>query len=255
MTRIMSQNTITVAYEGKVNLKELELLVSNCSKLVHSLSTDIAGESGIQWEVTDLQPGSATLTFTGEHAPPEKVHAVVNAWEVIGYSVEKGEQVPYPDKIKKCIDGITRQLNGRVLAARFETEHSSFKVRGEDVVFQLPKPGLRTALGTVKGKVQKLSTRTKPQIVLYDHLFDNAVTCHLDEDRKKEMLGYLDKIVTVFGKVSRDTQTGRAKSIRDIKDIKRLREVAPGDYEKARGVLAWMGDEPAEKLIRQLRDG
>lgn len=251
---IMSQNKITVAYEGKVNLRDLESLVSNCSKLVHSLSNDIVGESDIEWEVTDLQPGSAMLTFTGNHAHLEKVQAVVNAWEVIGSCVERGEHVPYPDKIKRYIDGITRQLNGRVFAARFETANRSYIIQGKDLVFQLPKPGFHTALGAVKGKVQKLSTRGNPQIVLYDHLFDNAVTCHLDPERKHEMLQYLDAVVIVSGMVSRDSQSGRAKSIRDITDISQPREVTPGDYEKTQGLLAWMGDEPAEKLIRQLRD-
>ena len=28
-----------------------------------------------------------------------------------------------------------------------------------------------------------------------------------------------------------------------------------GGYKKARGILSWLGDEPAEKMIRDLRDG
>lgn len=29
----------------------------------------------------------------------------------------------------------------------------------------------------------------------------------------------------------------------------------PGSYKNARGCLAWLGDEPAEDMIRRLRDG
>lgn len=44
-----------------------------------------------------------------------------------------------------------------------------------------------------------------------------------------------------------------AEAIEQNNDV--LRSVEPGSYKKARGVLSWAGDEPAEVSIRRLRDG
>ncbi len=253
----MSENRITIAYEGKVSPKDVSALVNNFAALVEILSRDVAHAADIDWEVEKIQGGSASLTFAGTHVHPHKVQTVVRAWQVIGESVQRGEQVPYPDKIKKHIDGITHQLNGRVTAAHFKTGKHFFEIQSADVVPQLPSTGSHTALGSVKGRVQAISTRKNLRLTLFDHLFDKAVTCHFESDMKTktELLGYLDKDVLVAGRVTRDARTGHAKSIREVTSIEEVRRVEPDAYKKTRGALSWMGDEPAEKLIRQLRDG
>ena len=61
------------------------------------------------------------------------------------------------------------------------------------------------------------------------------------------------RIVDVTGAVSRDFVTDRPSSIRDITGIEVVEEGSSSGYRAARGVLT--ATEPAEKLIRQMRDG
>ena len=253
----MSHNSISLTYEGKVSPKDVSALVSNFAALVQLLTDEIADTKDIDWEVAKFQGGSATLTFSGTHTQPQNVQVVVRAWEEIGASVKSGTQVPYSDKIKKHIDGITKQLNGRVTAAHFVTHRKHFTIQSGDVVPQLPVAKTFAALGSVKGRVETISIRREPRLVVYDHIFDKAVTCHLEPERKKELLDYMDKEVLVSGKVTRDARTGQAKSIREISNIEEVFEfeVDPDSYKETKGSLAWMGAEPAEKMIKRAWNG
>ncbi len=71
---------------------------------------------------------------------------------------------------------------------------------------------------------------------------------------KEEIKKYWDEEVLVTGQVERNLRTGLAKSIRQVTAIERAPEIDPEGYKKTRGLLAWMGNEPAEKLIRHVRD-
>ena len=106
----MSRNHITVAYEGKVSPKDAKALVSNFAALIESLSVEVADAKDIEWEVSEFQGGSASITFAGTHDLPRSVQEVVSAWETIGTSLKHGSQVPFSNKVKKHIDGITKQL-------------------------------------------------------------------------------------------------------------------------------------------------
>lgn len=253
----MPENRLTIAYKGKVSPKNVTALVEHFASLVEIMSRDIALASDIDWEVDDFRGGSASLTFKGKHDQPQKVQTVLSAWETIGEFVKRGEQVPYSDKIKKHIDGITEQLNGAVTAAYFQAGDKRVEILSDDVVPQLPSAGLHTALGSVKGRVQAISTRNNIRLTLFDHLFDRAVTCHLEPDSmsKAKLLDLLDKNVIVAGTVRRDARTGHAKSIRNITSIDEVEEIAPDAFKATRGILDRIDDEPAETLIRRLRDG
>ena len=251
----MSRNTITVAYEGKVSPKDVKALVNNFASIVELLSEEVADTKDIDWEVSEFQGGSASITFAGSHDHLRSVQAVVTAWETIGTSLKHGSPIPYSDKIKKHIDGITKQLNGRVTAARFMTHSKSYTVHRADIVTQLPASRTFTSLGSIRGRVETISIRKKPRLTVYDHLFDKAVTCHLDPDQESRLLEFMDKNVFVAGKVTRDTQTGQAKSIRDITVIEEINEADDDSYKTTKGALAWMGDEPAEKMIKRVWNG
>lgn len=250
----MSDKRITIAYEGIVHLAEFESLVTNFKSLVNNLSREVANASNIEWEIAELNAGSAFLTVEGHHPDADKVPTVVNAWASMGASLQRGEAIPYSDTIKESVDGLLQPLNGKVSAARWGTVNAEYKITRSQVVRQLPSAGTVYTLGIVKGRVQTITTRNKLQFTLFDHLSNNAVYCQLDPQMKEEIRKYWDEEVLVSGQVERNLRTGLAKSIRQVTAIERAPKVDPEAYKKTRGLLAWMGDEPAEKLIRRVRD-
>lgn len=251
----MSRNSITVAYEGKVSPRDAKALINNFAALVELLSDEVANAKDIKWEVSKIEGGSASITVVGTHDLPQSVQAVVSAWETIGTSLKRGTPIPYSNKVKKHIDGITKQLNERVTAARFVTQRKSFEILHADIVAQLAHSETFTSFGSVKGRVQTISTRREPKITVYDHLFDKAVTCHLDPSQEHQLLEYMNKEVLVAGKVTRDALTGQAKSIREISLIEEIEKADDDSYRTTRGSLSWMGDEPAEKMIKRAWNG
>lgn len=252
---VMSQNCITVAYEGRVSPGDAKALVNHFAAIVDLLSEEAADAREIDWEVTDFQGGSASITFEGTHNLPESVQAVVMAWETIGASLKDGSPVPYSARVKKHIDGITKPLDARVTAVRLLTQSKCFTIYRSEIVPQLSISGSFTSLGSVRGRVQTISTRRKLSLTVYDHLFDKAVVCHLDPDQEGQLLEYMNKEVLVAGKVTRDALTGQAKSIREITLIEEISEIDDDSYKATRGALAWMGNEPAEKMIKRAWNG
>lgn len=250
----MSDKRIMIAYEGIVHLAEFESLVTNFKSLVNNLSREVANTSNIEWEIAELNAGSAFLTVEGHHPDEDKVPTVVNAWARMGSSLQRGESIPYSDAIKESVDGLLQPLNGKVSAARWGTANADYKITKSQIVRQLPSARTAYTLGTVKGRVQTITTRNKLQFTLFDHLSNNAVHCQLDPLMKEEIRKYWDEEVLVAGQVERNLRTGLAKSIRQVTTIERAPKVDPEAYKKTRGLLAWMGDEPAEKLIRRVRD-
>jgi hypothetical protein len=91
--------------------------------------------------------------------------------------------------------------------------------------------------------------------VLYDQIFDRAISCYLGEDQESQMRDAWGRRVLVMGKVGREPLHGRAVVIREITRIEILRDTEPGSYRRARGV--WQraaGADPPEQVIRRLRD-
>ena len=67
--------------------------------------------------------------------------------------------------------------------------------------------------------------------------------------------GEADDPPKVVGRVSREPVTGKPISIRDIRQVKLLDDVAPGTYRQAREAVPWEpGDMMPEEAIRLLRD-
>lgn len=252
---VMSRNCITVAYEGRVSPRDAKALLSHFAAIAELLSEEVADAKEIDWEVTNIGGGSASISLKGTHDLPESVQAVVMAWETIGTSLKDGSTVPYSDKVKRHIDGIAKQLNARVTAVRFLTASKSFTIHRSEFVPQLSDSGSFTTLGSVRGLVQTISTRRKLSLTVYDHLFDKAVVCHLNPDQEDQLLEYMNKEVLVTGRVTRDALTGQARSVREITHIEEISEIDDDSYKVTRGALAWMGNEPAEKMIKRAWNG
>lgn len=250
----MADNTLTIELEGDVTLADFAHSVMHFNRLVTELSNEVAGDADIEWYIDDLQAGSALATITGIHADGAVVQTVIQAYEKVGEALQTYRPIPFSRAVEREATAISSLIDGKITAVRFQTARADFVVYSEFTPDLKPSAKPHTSFGTVKGRVQTLSSRGKLKFTLYDSIFDKSITCYLNSGQEETMKDVWGKLVTVTGYVTRDPDTGRAKTVRNITDIEPIRLVVPGSYQRARGALSWITGEPAELLIRQLRD-
>ena len=249
----MPLNTLTLALEGDVSLREFSEAMQHFHDLVKGLSQEIAGSVRIDWAIEDLEAGSAVAVVRGTSEQPQVVARVVSAYATIGHALASGDPIPYSETVSRYAQAITRVLNGRISSIRFQTETDEAIIASPSAT-QAAR-GLDYALGSVKGKVQMLTERTRLKFTLYDAIFDRAVTCYLSEDQRDVMREAWGKRAIVSGRVGRRPDTGHPVVIREIKSVTILEPPEPGGFESARGILAaGSSGETAEQRVGRMRD-
>ncbi len=250
----MSKETITFALDGTVTLELFANALEKLNSLLQSLSKEVVNNASIEWNIEELIAGSASATFRGESKDTIAVERVVEAYESIGEALAYGAEIPFPEHIRRNALDITDIMNGKITSIRFETSDRDF------VISSKPKSGEKTApikysLGSVKGKIQTVSSRKRLSFIVWDSLYDRPVRCYLKEGEEELIRKAWGKLAIVSGKIGRQVETGRPIVIREVNSIRTIDEPEPGSYKKAKGIFPWKpGDEEPEILLRRLRD-
>jgi len=250
----MTKDSITFGLEGEVILDEFKAAINNFDLLLKELSKEVGQETKVDWVIEELQAASATVTLRGICDEAKVVEQIVDAYEIIGESLQFGREIPYSSPVRKYAFALTNILNGRIIAIRFETQAKDFFVSVRVLEGQKTVP-MRYTLGSVKGIVQTLSRRKKLAFTLWNSMFDKPVSCYFKEGDEENMRNAWGKRVIVSGRVGRQPETGRPIVVRDVTAVKVWEPVKPGSYRLALGVIPWSpGDELPEKAIRRLRN-
>jgi len=248
----MAQDTLTLKLNGVIPLADFAKSVEKFSDLIAALSEEIGGSSDVEWNIAQLESGSAIATIQGYASDQRVVDRIIQGYETVARSLDLGLPIPYSDDVADAARKITQVIDGKIKSVMFITDHQSAEIT--KAVTEEPQDKNYT-LGTVTGVVDTLSRRRGLRFTLYDALFDRGVICHLSEDKQEVMRGAWGNRVIVHGRIQRDPETGRPLVVRDISHVEIEEVVAPGSYKRARGVLPWKyGDPPAEEVIRRHRD-
>ena len=247
----MSKTTLTFELGGRVELKEFEEGIRLFTRLVSNLTP----RSGVTWVVEDLQPGSATVTLRGEADDPVKVKRVIDDYEKVGGALSRHEEPDHPSvRVIETANAIATFAKTREYV-RFGTSVVDCTIYGKRIPDNDTLVSPSVSIGAITGRVQTLSSRSGFRFNLYDDIHDRAVACYLESGQEEIMREAWGNLVTVVGRVSRDPMTGKPISIRDIRQVKLLDDVAPGTYRQARGAVPWEpGDLLPEEAVRLLRD-
>lgn len=246
---------IALRASGDIPLDEFRKFVDKFTALIGALSEEIAGKGVVTWQLSDLEYGSATLQIDGFAENPALVRRVVAAYRTSAVAVQEGAVIPYAEPVQAALLALTGLINGHVKGLEFLTAEGSAMIFAPTKAETSDTPMNQVSLGSVRGRVQTISERKKLTFVLYDALFDNAVRCTVAADRQELVRGIWGKQVEVTGKVRRDTRTGQPTTISEVIGIDVIEMEAPGNYRRARGILAAIADLPLpEERIRQLRD-
>ncbi|MDQ2761130.1 MAG: hypothetical protein M3Y17_12065 [Actinomycetota bacterium] len=253
----MTNDTVTLGLQGDVSLAKFADAVRGFANLIQALSAEERVPSA-RWEVTGLEAGSAAATATGiADGAEEGISRVVVAYLEVGRALMDGTTIPYAAHIRDHAVGLARLLGDGVDAITFETaDDEATIVAAPPTTMDAPTALTESwqAYGTVTGRVQTLTNRSRLRFVLYDALHDKAVSCYIAEGMEDEARDIWGKLATVEGWVSRDPVTDRPLSVRRIRRIVVDDEGDPRGYERARGAVPRGEKDRAEIRIRRVRD-
>jgi hypothetical protein len=258
----MISDTVTLVLSGDVPLASFARAIARFHSLILGLSVD-AGSPELEWMIDDLERSSTIATARGIGAP-DRVAAVVRAYEVVGEDLAAGKTMErYSPRVRRAALGLRVLVGGKIEAVRFETAAREVIIRqigrsgdqrllpGEsrDVV----PPVSRAAYGAVEGRAQTLSNRGGLRFTLFDLLHDRAVSCYLKEGYEDIMRNAWGRVAAVAGWISRDPATGRPMTVRQVTTVQ-IRPESSATYRDARGALLSVTGELPEHVIRRLRD-
>lgn len=256
----MADDTLTLVLDGEVRLSDYETSVRRFKGLVEALSEDYAPQISIEWKVSALDYGSATMTVRGEVATNNEpqLQGVIRAYEEIGAALERGQILSYTERVRTEARGLVGLLDGRIREIRFETAQReaviTSKLRATEPLIATDSTTALTSYGAVVGRVQTLTSRGTLRFTLYDTIHDRAVSCYLAEGREDIMRGAWGHLATVEGQVRRDELSGRPLSIRGITNVEVIPEIDRDAYKQARGIVPRGNAPRAEEVIRRIRD-
>lgn len=253
-------DTVTLALQGAVSLSEFSTAVANFDALIDALTAESDG-AGIAWQLDALDYSSAITTARGvstNGAIPERIDRVVRAYLEVGQALESGETIPFSPRVKQNAQAIAGLLSESAIdAIRFETAEDDAIVRQPPVLAptaQAVRPR-SASYGAVTGRIQTLTSRNSLRFVIYDHIYDRAVSCYLIEGRQALMRQMWDRMATVEGWVSREPDSGRPLTVRRVSSVTALTEAEPDAYKAARGAMRLGANDPLpEVLTRRWRD-
>ena len=243
-------NTITFELGGRVDLNGFAQGVAAFRRLVDALTP---GNAGVVWIIDDLQPGSAVVTLRAETGSDYEIARIIADYENIAAVLAQNEHpLLESGRVKSAADRI-KSLTEFVDYVRFQTAENDFTIypNGD----HRARPTAAVSIGVVTGRIQTLSNRNGLRFNLYDTIHDKAVACYLAPHQTELIREAWGCRAAITGHITREAQTGRPITIRQITDIETLAEPAPGAYRQARGAVPWQpGDLLPEDAIRRLRD-
>lgn len=249
-------STLILELEGEVNLQQFTEAVTRFKALLDTLAHEIAPDAQIEWTLQNLSYGSALVAVQSVDELTEKTVRVIEAFEQIGQSLQDRTPIPFSSRVQQEAAALSHLVRHDITALRLATSRQDNVIYGAFDQAQLTRATRpMTTFGSVKGRVQSISTRKSLHFTLYDALLDQAVRCYIDAAQREKLTDIWDQWVFVTGRVTRQPHTGRPISVREITGIDLVVVAAPGSYRQARGVLAGIDDEPAEVTIERLRSG
>jgi hypothetical protein len=255
----MADGTLTLELHGEVTLAAFADAIEHWRGLIDAITREVSDRE-ITWVISDLAPGSATVTARAI-AAHDVVAPVAEAYTEVGRALSKHMIETLAPRVRDEARALSAVISQSVDYMRFETsEFDTVITYNYDELLKQAAAAERVempaALGGVQGRIQTLTNRGGLRFTLYDTLYDKAVGCYLAEGQEEIMRDLWGQLAVVEGLVTRDTLNGRPLAVRHIWNVSGVREVRPDAFFAARGVVARQANDPREPetLITAGRD-
>lgn len=244
---------MTFRIDGELTIGKLADAFARFQAVLGALEQE--QDARVRWVLAGLDYGSAGITARAEPLDDEavsKIPIMTERYLMAGRQVYRGE----PDQGRPLLR-LVRDLTD-VAGAQ---NRVILETADDDLIFTAPvplasvkitPPQSTKSLGTVRGRVETLSHRKGFRFTLYELATDRPVSCYLQADHENLMRDVWGRIADVTGVVTRDADTGRPLAVRRVTSVDVVNEGEAMGYLRAQGVVG--GTEPAERVIRRIRD-
>lgn len=249
---VVPGDSVTFRLDGELTIAKLSDAFARFQGVLEALEKD--QDARVRWVLAGLDYGSAGVTARAEPLDDQsaaKIPAITERYLDAGRQVSRGEIDPTRPLLR---------LVRRLTDVADESNRVILETADDDVIFTAPvTTGLATAttqttksLGTVRGRVETLSHRKGLRFTLYELASDQRVSCYLQADHEDQMRDAWGHIADVTGEVTRDAESGRPIAVRRVTTVEVVNEGETMGFLEARGAVG--GTEPAERVIRRMRD-
>jgi hypothetical protein len=240
--------------DGEVIIGKLADALSRFNRVLEELQRD-AG-ANVTWVLAGLEFGSAVATA---RAVPLDDLAIERIPRMCAEFLSAARQVANGDgdqsrPLLRAVRDLTTVADDRNTVV-FETadDELAFSAPAPLSLVRPPTTSSTKSLGTVRGRVETLSHRKGLRFSLYELANDRPVSCYLETDHEDLMRDAWGHVADVTGYVTRDGESGRPVSIRQVTQVVVTDDEGEAmGFLRARGVVK--GAEPAEMIIRRIRD-
>lgn len=257
----MRKNTATIALNGDVSLDDFAIAVGAFSKLMKSLSGQVAKSAKVEWIVESLEISSAIATVRGVSTTDpddfDSIEDVIEAYERVGRAAQSRRTIPFGPNVRKPVSDLAALLNGQITSLRFETEEFDAEIFSPSIRGAANTTESDVTQGAAQGRVQSMSSRGGLRFTIYDSIDDHAISCYLSPGCEDQMRNAWGRLAIVEGLIRRNPITGLISTVRDIgpHGIVVLEESNPNGWREAVGCApARTGSISAEDAIRRMRD-
>jgi hypothetical protein len=250
----MPSDQAAIKLDGVVPLKEFQIAVDSFTKLIEELTLEIVGRGIINWEISQLEHGSALFGVKAISHNLEATNRIIEAYDVVGESIANSRPIPFSDGVERAANELVGIINGHIKSVIFITENAERVITSAPIA---PKPSKSLySIGSIRGEIRTVTKNRGIYFSLYDSIFGRAVKCYAGSEYEDILREYWGKRAIVSGTVQRDPVTGRPEEIREIFDLRLDETTTVGDYRRVVGLLpSGPNDPPSEEIIRRIRNG
>lgn len=250
--RIVAGDSVTFRLDGELTIEKLADAFARFRNVLQALEEDQSAH--VRWVLAGLDYGSAGVTARAEPLDDDavsKIPAMAELYLSAGRQVSSGES-----DLERPLLRVVRDLTDVADAKN----RVILETADDEVIFAAPVPLAPVgavpqptkSLGTVRGRVETLSHRKGFRFTLYELATDRPVSCYLQADHEDLMRDVWGHIADVTGVVTRDPDSGRPLAVRRVTSVDVVNEGDTMGFLRARGAVG--GSEPAERVIRRIRD-
>lgn len=232
---------LTLRIDGDISLEAFREAIANFFRLLREVDEVVSGTRSVRWILADWRKGSPTvMTWVGEPRlmPKKKVpsrdyspavgEAVISGVE----KLERGEGRP-PEFSDDALEAMKHLVQLKVRRRGI----TGLSISGQNADRTKPSKALaltervaasvdeimgpkHTAIGSVEGILQVISSRGALHFAIYDRVWGGRVKCEIPEQLKSRALAVFDQRVLVHGIVSTDA-AGHPRHVK-VQDIEEL---------------------------------
>ena len=249
---IVAGDSVTFRLDGELTIESVSDAFARFRDVLKALEQDQG--ASVRWVLAGLDYGSAGVTARAEPldvASAAKISSMTDRFLAAGRQVSRGDIDP-SRPLLRLVQNLTEVASekNRVI---LETADDEVIFTAPVTVGQAPATAQTTkSFGTIRGRVETLSHRKGLRFTLYELATDQRVSCYLQADHEDQMRDAWGRIANVTGDVTRDAESGRPIAVRHVTAVEVIDEGETTGFLRARG--AARGSEPAERVIRRIRD-